>query len=137
MPGGWIDTDVPNVFYASRRLARDARRNRLGNGHIAVVGYSSSNNLPAGGAVLNQLQTKLYDRLTQRQGVDVADAVDVITNNGYNKAASYGHMREAGATHSEANIVISLDSPYVSLTYGRLRSRGYDHTPALQRALND
>jgi hypothetical protein len=144
---GWIDTDVPNVIHRVRREARDARRaNRVVNKAITNVNISSWK--PTGHATvtgvsvthlnstLTGLQQKLYDRLTNKQGVDTDDALDVILNNGYNKAASYGHMREAGATDAEARIVISLNEPQVSLDYGLHRGMGYDHIDALKEALS-
>lgn len=149
---GWIDLDDPNIFHPIRRLARDARRaKRIAMGgvrrvaairprqytkNVTVVGLKDpQTNLPAGQIILSGLQRKLHDRLTNLQGVSQDDAMNVILGNGYNKAASYGHMREAGATHAEAEIVIGLDSPDVSVAYGRARAYGENHTTALAKAL--
>lgn len=139
---GWIDTDVPSTYHRCRRLARDARRASRATVSTAVTGVvvpkvvvpTYTVTTPTGSS-LTGLQQRLYDRLTQQQGVSAADAFDVITSHGYNAAASYGHMREAGANHSEAKIVIDLGSPAVSLAYGQRRATGYNHAWALQRAL--
>jgi hypothetical protein len=145
--GLWMDLDTGNT-YAVRRLARDARRQarstsaaastpvqpptNLATTNVTLVGYTS----PAGN--LTPLQAKLFDRLTNRQGVSADDALKVLLDpaNGYNKAASYGHMRAAGANHAEACIVISLNDPDVSLEYGLNRARGMNHADALHEALD-
>ena len=82
------------------------------------------------------LQNRLIDRLTGAQGVSYDDARSVVTTFTYNKAASYGHMREAGATHDEALSVIGLDSPSVSVLYGQFRAAGQGHATALNGALH-
>lgn len=151
---GWYDRDNPNTTFRVRREARAARRaarggpvttpsapkasmpsqtitygtvTQLNNGHTTTTMTGS----------LSSLQMRLYDRLTMNQGVSNADALEVITNNGYNKAASYGHMRAAGANHYEALAVIDLDSPSVSKAYGVNRADGMNHTDALAEALKD
>lgn len=157
---GWIDKDDPNTYYRVRRLARDARRaKRINQGQpkgvtvkaqtaqqiglvpkvtkFSVFGMKNSvTGVPQGSQQLTSLQDKLYTRLTTSQGVDPTDALSIITSNGYNKAASYGHMRAAGATHAEAEIVINLDNPDISLAYGKAREAGESHTNALSSALN-
>lgn len=127
---GWIDVDVPTNYFGARRLARDARRIRLTSNRPA---FKLSPPKPQDS--LTGLQDRLLTRLTQRQGVARDEALAVIKNNGYNKAASYGHMREAGANHSEATIVVDLELPDVSLAYGIARSSGEDHSAALRKAL--
>lgn len=147
---GWIDVDRPTIYHSVRREARDARRKRVQyyafRGVVPpIVAVPPAPTAPvfSGSVVppinvgLTSLQQRLYDRLTQRQGVTAADAYDVIKNNGYNKAASYGHMREAGANHSEAEIVIDIGVPAVSVAYGLARASGKDHTAALKEALLD
>lgn len=151
---GWIDTDRPNQFHRVRRLARDARRIALAkqpmkgiapqnapflpnnmNTNVVQVGYQPG---PGQGTAVAQfvgLQKKLWDRLTMHQGVSPDDALEIITNNSYNKAASYGHMRAAGANHHEAKIVISLNSPDTSLAYGIARAQGMNHVDSLSKAL--
>ncbi len=148
-PQGWIDDDVKNVFFHCRRLARDARRTRLAGGAVRVVppaprqaATTTTTNVTVVGTqnstiTLTSLQQRLYDRLTGRQGVSDADASEIIINNGYNAAASYGHMRYAGALHAEAKIVIGLGSPEISMAYGIARAAGFDHTDALAQALRD
>jgi hypothetical protein len=151
-PQGWVDLDNPTNVYGSRRQARDARR-RGSSSISAIVASASATTLgqtqtsqaaqaltitPAPGSsdsYLTSLQARLLDRLTTRQGVDLTDALSVITSNGYNKAASYGHMRQAGATHDEALAVINLDSPGVSQAYGLHRALGYNHADALRDAV--
>lgn len=151
---GWVDVDEPSKFYNVRRLARLARRmKRLGqqvggtNGvfpirarqpqtvtrQVTAVGYTQPGNAPS----MSTLQQRLYNRLTQTQNVDHDDALDMVLNNGYNKAASYGHMRAAGANHSEAKLVVDMNDPDVSLDYGKLRAQRFDHTSALTAALDD
>lgn len=144
---GWIDDDNPNTHYSARRLARDARRKARGDTTTTtkqtvkvkthtVVGFKhSTTGIPAGNQTLTSLQEKLLKRMTDKQNVQEADAIDIITSNGYNKAASYGHMRAAGATHAEATIVIGLSSPDVSVAYGKARANGLNHILALSEAL--
>lgn len=140
---GWVDIDNPSNVYSARRLARDARRSgRLSLTPVSaqpstVIRAVASDNSHNDYTTYSTLQQRLYDRLTLRQGVTPADAHDIITSHGYNAAASYGHMRAAGANHSEAEAVIDLGSPDVSLAYGRARATGYNHTGALQKALRD
>lgn len=141
---GWIDVDDPVRMYGSRRLARDARRVRLGNSlptkatsvprptTVVVQNIAAS---PNDG--LSGLQHRLFTRLTFQQGVTNTDALMVIDNYGYNQAASYGHMRAAGANHSEALSVILLESPDLSVAYGRARAAGYNHTGALAKAIRE
>ena len=149
-PQGWIDDDDPTVFHPNRRAARVARYRALvakgKTAHLRSKPSTSANTYKiatplapnvTGITNLSSLQNRLMDRLTQRQGVALADAMSVITGHGYNAAASYGHMREAGANHNEALIVIDLGSPDVSVAYGRARATGYNHTYALQKALRD
>lgn len=145
-PQGWIDIDNPTTFHPSRRLARLARRGTTATAptttsaptRSAKIKPIDTQSLSSDGiTLLSSLQMRLVDRLVNQQGVDLSDAMDVVTSNGYNKAASYGHMRSAGATHHEAQIVIDLDSPDVSVAYGRARANGYNHTGALQKALRD
>lgn len=146
---GWIDKDRPNIFHTVRREARAARRAaRSIHGffkksapktsviNATVFGMKDAvTNQPVGQIILTGLQQRLYDRLTTKQGVSADDALEVVCANGYNKAASYGHMRVAGATHSEANIVIGLNSAAISLEYGLHRQDGMNHTDALAEAL--
>lgn len=156
-PQGWIDVDKPNTFYRVRREARAARRaDRIAASHnmtarkwistttpLKVVGLTAKKTkavtiIDSGDSdKLTSLQERLLERLTKTQGVAEDDALEIIKNNGYNKAASYGHMRAAGATHSEAKIVIALSEPTVSLAYGKNRAQGYTHTDALREALQD
>jgi len=147
---GWCDVDSPN-FYPLRRLARDARRasllaqgkklptkkqvNTMMTTNVTTLGYTPGLGQAPATIQLSALQQKLYDRLTAQQGVTPDDALQIITSNGYNKAASYGHMRAAGANHAEARIVIDLSDPDVSLVYGKQRGYGLDHTEALTEAL--
>lgn len=162
-PSGWFDVDNPTVFHSTRWQARAARRNQnktttwkatvaistpvtpQATANAIVQSLAAPTPSVPDDAVkvhdsailspLSSLQQRLVDRLTTQQGVSLAEALVVVSNNGYNKAASYGHMREAGATHAEAEIVIGLDSPVVSVAYGLKRAAGYSHTYALQRAL--
>lgn len=152
---GWIDVDVPTQPYAARWQARKARRDRLAGAPTlptrvtslptvrdrlagtVTVPTSTTPSVAPSTSTLSPLQQRLYDRLTQRQGVSAADAYDVVVNNGYNKAASYGHMRSAGATHEEALEVVDLDSPSISLSYGLARFAGLGHTAAFVEALRD
>jgi len=139
---GWVDVDAPATIYPARRVARDARRNRL-NGRLSfsppsaqrMPTFTATTVQPASPTPLSGLQNRLLDRLTTFQGVTTDEAMDVITAHGYNASASYGHMRFAGATHHEALIVIGLDSPDVSLAYGMARARGVDHADSLREAL--
>lgn len=145
--GGWVDRDNANVTWPTRWRARDARRARLTGKPVvtqqqskptqtitfAQLATSASANTTA--TTLTSLQFKLFNRLTQSQGVSDADAQHVIENYGYNQAASYGHMRAAGANHFEAVAVIQLQSPEISLEYGKCRAVGSDHTDALACAL--
>ncbi len=128
---GWIDVDIPTSYYRARRQARDARRLRVA-GYIPTASIVASQRKTG----LSSLQQRLYDRLTTQQGVTVSDAYDVVTSYGYNAAASYGHMREAGATHEDALTVIDLGLPSVSVEYGQHRAAGYDHADALGFALD-
>lgn len=129
---GWIDVDDPTPIYNTRRLARDARRLRLNpQSWTTTVSHQTTVYDPP----LSGLDARLYDRLTNKQGVSRDDALSVIRSNGYNAAASYGHMRAAGATHEEALSVIALANPAVSLGYGQARGRGDDHADALRWAL--
>lgn len=136
-----MDVDDPSKTYPVRRLARDARRSKVKiqttSTTITYVGTQAPKQDDSGPQQLTSLQQKLFDRMTNRQGVSDVDATDIILNNGYNKAASYGHMREAGANHAEAKIVIGLDSPPVSLAYGQNRAAGLSHAGALSKALHD
>lgn len=146
---GWVDLDDTSKAYDVRWKARLARRHAQQG--VFIPGPTSSFSPPslttstftaAGNTngtvnVLTPLQQKLYDRLTLTQSVSITDAMDVVINNGYNKAASYGHMRAAGANHSEALTVISLDNPAISLSYGLSRAQGLNHTDALNKALKD
>lgn len=142
-PSGWFDVDHPTVFHPTRWQARDARRGVIRpiiqtapKTYVATVTQTVTRptTVPS---MLHGLQQRLYDRLTTQQGVTPADAYDVITSNGYNAAASYGHMREAGANHSEATFVISIGAPDLSVAYGLARASGYNHTGALQKALRE
>lgn len=160
-PGAWIDIDDPNTTYPARWRARQARRDKKvtlvstpssnlpGNSHnttptMSVVSVRAGLGFPAltsaqVGVIppYTPLQLRLMDRLVQRQGVDWTDAHQIINEYGYNQAASYGHMRAAGATHTEAEYVIKLENPAVSLAYGKARAQNYTHTTALRNALND
>lgn len=150
-PQGWVDLDNPTTTYPSRRLARlGRRRNRSGSTPVATPTATATATTQAlsqtsqaltiqpqpdsPDSALTSLQVRLLDRMTQWQGVDLVDALSVITSNGYNAAASYGHMREAGATHDEAVEVISKGSADISLAYGLARAAGYNHDYSLQRA---
>lgn len=136
---GWVDVDSPTYVYASRRQARDARRARLAGTTApqtvtaAVQPVSQPTQPDTSG--YSGLTARLYDRLTTRQGVSDSEARAVLSQYGYNASASYGHMREAGATHFEALLVVALGSPAISVTYGRERAAGSDHTSALTDAL--
>lgn len=135
---GWYNVEKPGVYHATRDAARAARKATIvGTTATATAPTSTPTPIkhPQTGMTMTGLQQRLFDRLTQRQGVDTLDALFVVTSNGYNAAASYGHMREAGATHAEALAVIWLDSPTVSVSYGRLRAAGNDHTSAYKEAL--
>lgn len=163
-PQGWIDTDKPHTYWRVRRLARQARRDDrqaapavkaaipqrtrgLGSmqgvpgpiaqmkTNVTAVGYQPGPGQQTVVGVMSGLQQRLLDRLTARQNVTSDDAVEVISNNGYNAAASYGHMREAGANHAEAKIVISLGSQDTSVNYGKGRAAGKSHVDALSEAL--
>ncbi len=160
---GWIDVDNPATVYPVRRLARNARRTYLVQAGLykkpvrqtqpvtaraikvntvttaTVLGYQPGPGQQQATLTLTGLHKKLYDRLTNDQGVSATDAMEVLTDphNGYNKCASYGHMREAGANHAEAKIVIALDNPTVSMSYGISRAQGMNHTDALNKALKD
>jgi hypothetical protein len=152
-PSGWIDRDSPNQVFRVRREARDYRRGRVKFNKPSMVASTpmktsqtvttATMSVNAGGSIrttastLSHLQRKLYDRLIYRQGVGHDDAIEILTTNGYNKAASYGHMRAAGARHAEAKIVIDLENPDVSVAYGRKRAAGLNHTDALAEALKD
>jgi hypothetical protein len=140
---GWYDVDNPTVFHPTRdicRLARKADRKVLPTaiGTITMPVYASPpavtvKTRPATPS-LTSLQNRLMDRLTLQQGVGEFDALAVITTFGHNAAASYGHMRAAGATHNEALDVISLGVPDLSLAYGLARFAGLDHADALKEA---
>jgi hypothetical protein len=134
---GWYDVDNPGVYHATRALCRDARKsNLLTKVTPAPRSVPTAITSPVGPG-LTSLQIRLLNRLTQRQGVSLVEARNVITNNGHNKAASYGHMRQAGANHCEALQVIDLDSPAISVAYGRARAAGYNHVGALAKALRE
>lgn len=136
---GWIDRDAPQVFYPVRRLAREARRSShprtIKNAKPFKSRFTST---PATtiAAPVDGLKKKLHARF-ETYGIAKADADFVIDSFGYNKAASYGHMRAAGANHSEALNVVALDSPEISLAYGKARARGEGHTAAFAEALRD
>lgn len=136
---GWYNVEKPGVYHATRDAARAARKATITNTYVAAHttpvipdNAQASTFAPRG---LSELRQRLFDRLTKRQGVDPVDALSVITSNGHNAAASYGHMREAGATHDEALSVIWRGSPSVSLAYGHHRAYGYNHADALRDAL--
>ncbi len=121
---GWYDKDNPTVFYKTRkgaRLARQASRRKA---------FSTMPATPTP-SPFNSLQLKLLRRLTGKQGVPVAEAVEIVHDYGHNTAASYGHMRAAGATHDEAKAVIAHCDPDLSLRYGQRRAQGLSHTGAL------
>ena len=151
---GWVDKDQPDIYHPVRREARAARRAaRSIHGffkgsksapkttNVTVLGMKDAvTQQPAGQIMLSGFDQKLYNRLTARHGVPADDALEIVSDViahriGYNQAASYGHMREAGATHSEASIVICLGSPAISLAYGLARANGINHTDALAEAL--
>lgn len=142
---GWIDVDEPSNHWRVRWEARQARRARLGPNTKSPASIPTQTTVLFGvtptstdGTTITpftSLQNKLYVRLTSKQGVSDADAVSVVLNNTYNKAASYGHMRQAGATHAEAEIVIGLSNPDISLAYGINRAKKMSHTDALAEAL--
>lgn len=142
---GWYDVDKPGVYYTTRAFCRDARRGGLPSRALSVprspspisVTVQNITTSPVDGSPLTSLQQRLLDRLIQSQGVSINDALAVVSTNGYNKAASYGHMREAGANHAEALVVIGLDSPDISVAYGKARAVGEEHTDALMVALRD
>jgi hypothetical protein len=143
-PAGWIDRDQPGQAFKTRREARRARKaKRFYTRPLPVQATSASGPAVTSSAFqlttpahagLSRLQQRLYDRLTGGQGVTAADAFDVVTSMGYNKAASYGHMRAAGATHGEAVEVVDLEDPDYSLAYGRFRAAGNGHDRALRLA---
>lgn len=137
-PQGWADLDHPNVFHATRAVARDARKaSRAGTPVVTTQIFqtvqTSTPTLDLS-PTFSGLQNRLLNRMVNQQGVSVDDATSVIETNGYNKAASYGHMREAGADHYEALVVIGMDDPAVSLAYGQARAAGEDHVDALMEA---
>lgn len=141
--GEWIDIDNPAKGYPSRRLARDARRQ-----YLISTGWNPPKRKPVikARAPLNpvvnldlgltDLQSKLLRRMTLDQGVLRSDAVEILAEFGYNASASYGHMRHAGANHTEAKSVISMLNPDISVTYGKARAQGKNHTDALDIALH-
>lgn len=141
---GWYDVDNPTVFHPTRERCRDARKaarkvipasgtftTTLPKPVTPVVSVQARPATPS----LSSLQNRLMDRLTLNQGVGQFDALAVITTFGHNAAASYGHMRAAGATHNEALSVISLGDPDLSLAYGLAREDGLDHDLSLNAAL--
>lgn len=142
-PQGWADLDNPNAYWATRELARQARKASRGtlvkrqDVTIVQVFTPDQDDNDNTFTTFSSLQQRLFDRLTQQQGVSADDALSVIEANGYNKAASYGHMREAGATHYEALVIIGLNDPATSLGYGQARAAGEDHVDALMGALRD
>lgn len=141
---GWYDVDNPNVYHPTREACRQARKGGASVAPaIAVVPVLPSQDTNVATvpdtyqAGLTGLQQRLFIRLTSSQGVSQSEALEVIRNNGYNKAASYGHMRAAGANHDEALQVIFVGSPAVSLSYGLSREDGFNHVDALRKALDD
>lgn len=151
--GQWFDVDNPSVTHKTRREARAARRGSLPSQIASVPRQITSTAASATNTTLtltvppktpslayptlSSLQNRLIDRLTSRQGVSLAEALWVVVNNGYNKAASYGHMREAGATHTEAVSVIDRGDPDLSYAYGLARAGGFDHDEAIIIAEED
>lgn len=139
-PDGWIDRDAPTVFYKTRWMARDARRtNHPSTNRKARAVHQSTRvakpvTVPSAMMPVD-LQRKLRDRLVNVQTVDAVDADFMVNNFTYNMAASYGHMRAAGANHHEALQVISLRTPEISREYGERRAQGYSHSDALTMAL--
>lgn len=148
-PQGWFDVDHPTTFYRTRAEVRDVRRSGASSLPSRVAAVPRTATVPnvtvinvnvSPGATtddLTSLEYRLFDRLIYDQGVSETDALSIITNNGYNAAASYGHMRAAGANHFEAEFVIGLGSPDASLAYGQARANGLDHIDALKEALRD
>lgn len=144
---GWYDVDNPGVYHATRALCRDARKGNLPSKVTSLprttsaisCGTFTTVQAPAGPGLsaFQGLQHRLFVRLTAQQGVTTDEAKDVILNNGYNAAASYGHMREAGANHSEALFVIGIGAPDLSVAYGIARAAGYNHTGALEKAMRE
>lgn len=126
---GWIDRDEPNVFHPCRRLARDARRGR--NPRAVKMVAKPTTLLHVNVANLSQLQRKLYNRFTSHQGIPADEAFEVVRKWTYNKAASYGHIRAAGATPKEAEFVVNQNDPTTSLMYGNDRAAGIDHLVSL------
>lgn len=131
---GWIDRDVPNVYWSTRREARLARRNRLGK-TVPTTTYSTAPKSHQTVPDLTSLQKRLVNRMTILQDVDLVDAVYAVRTWGYNKAASYGHIRAAGATHTEAVSVVERNDPAFSLAYGKERAAGVTHGASYARAL--
>jgi hypothetical protein len=139
---GWYDVDNPGVYHATREECRQARKGHVPASTAAVRPSLNTNavadtNVPDTALTgLTGLQQRLLIRLTSSQGVSQSEALEVIRQNGYNKAASYGHMRAAGAGHFEALQVIYIGSPTVSLSYGKAREDGFNHVDALTKALD-
>ena len=159
---GWFDVDEPTVLHKTRWQARAARKAKkaglqvaytkapqpkVTSGYIqAAKGTSTTHATITVSGIhdfiqsvtkpkLTSLQSKLLNRLHNSQNVNYNDAEFIVTHFGYNAAASYGHMRVAGATHDEAYLVVSLNNPHVSVTYGLLRAQGEDHISALREAI--
>lgn len=141
--GGWIDVDNPTVVHDARWKARAARRGSLPSTVTSLPRVTQNIVAPTPPAAtpsvtslspLTGLQQRLVNRLTTWQGVSLPEALVVVNSYGYNAAASYGHMREAGATHAEAVEVINRDDPDASLVYGKARAAGHDHVSALRLA---
>lgn len=127
---GWVDVDVPGEVHRTRAEARAARRARkqgrvTAKGQLLLLPVSRLTSLPRG------LENKLRSQLTVRGVADVQIDEMLASGLGYNAIASYGHMRQAGATHDEAKEVVERGEPHVSLNYGHARAAGLDHDAAL------
>ena len=160
---GWIDKDTGD-FYPNRRTARIQRRSRAVRGvltkgivspndvrkvvgklatgpvdikltsPVATTTVSASTGVKWPTPPMTGLQRKLFSRLTTEQGVSSEDAKLVVTTLTYNKAASYGYMRAAGATHDEAYSVVERGVPALSINYSKLRAAGNSHDMAVKLA---
>jgi hypothetical protein len=79
---------------------------------------------------MTSLRRRAFHRLTRDFRIDTVAASIAVSAFGYNAAVSYGHLRQAGATHNEAMEVISKGDPKFSLRYGELRAAGEAHVNA-------
>ena len=126
-PDGWIDKDAPTAHYAVRRFARAARKARLtGVTPTISSGVAQFVHRPDS---LTSLQTRLFERF-KGYGIPADEAYDAIRKYGYNQAASYGYIRNIGATVYEAEKVVEVGIPEFSIAYFEGRSIGLNHDEA-------